>query len=235
MIFSRCNTIPKAILFDLDDTLWPILPVIHQAELSLHLWLTLHAPKVAQQFDIDTLRAQRLQLLAQQPHLKLDLGALRRLGLQQAFQSAGEDSSRIEAAMAHFFAARNAVTLYADVLPGLTRLKEKILLGSISNGNADLEVIGLGRHFTVSLAAAEFGRAKPDAAIFHAACDALNVAPHEAMYVGDDLLLDVDGAQKAGLRAVWLNRTGSCAHQGTGIVPDFICSTLEQLLLWLDI
>lgn len=30
---------PKAILFDLDDTLWPIAPVIAAAETLLHDWL----------------------------------------------------------------------------------------------------------------------------------------------------------------------------------------------------
>ncbi len=225
---------PKAILFDLDDTLWPIAPVMADAEKALYAWLASHAPKVAQQFSIETLRQGRLALLAQQPRLHLDLGALRRIALRSAFEQAGEDSAKVEAAMTHFFAARNAVTPYADVLPGLLRLKGRILLGSISNGNADLEVIGLAHHFKVSLAAGQFGSAKPDAAIFHAACGALGVAPHEAIYVGDDLVLDVAGAQQAGLRAIWLNRNGSSAHPDAAIQPDAICTTLDDLLEWLS-
>lgn len=223
---------PKAILFDLDDTLWPIGPVIVQAEITLHDWLANHAPGVAQQFSIAALRQHRLDLLTRQPELQHDLGALRRAGLLSAFEQTGEDINKVEAAMLHFFAARNAVTPYADVLPGLLRLKDKILLGSISNGNADLEVIGLAHHFKVSLAASEFGSAKPDAAIFHAACVSLGVLPHEAVYVGDDLLLDVVGAQQAGLRAVWLNRAG--AQRDADIHPDAICATFDELLDWLE-
>ncbi|HAT30401.1 MAG TPA: hydrolase [Janthinobacterium sp.] len=225
---------PKALLFDLDDTLWPIGPVIARAELTLHAWLAAHAPSVARQFSIDSLRQQRLALLEAQPHLRADLGALRRAGLHAAFATAGEDGAKVEAAMALFFAERNAVTPYEDVLPGLLRLRERILLGSISNGNADLEVIGMARHFTVSLAAAEFGSAKPDAAIFHAACAALGVAPEEAVYVGDDLLLDVAGAQNAGLRAVWLRRAGQPDHLAAGVAPDAICATFDELLAWLE-
>lgn len=224
---------PKAILFDLDDTLWPIAPVILQAEQSLHAWLQQHAPRVSDRFSIDNLRQARLALLATQPQFHLDLGALRRAGLMSAFEQAGEDIDKVEQAMIHFFAARNAVVPYDDVVPGLLRLKGRVLLGSVSNGNADLQAIGLSHHFQVSVAAHQQGCAKPDAAIFHAACAALAVDPADAVYVGDDVLLDVRGAQQAGLRAVWLNRTGSSAHLAHGVVPDAVCANLDELIDWL--
>jgi len=230
---STRATWPKAVLFDLDDTLWPIAPVIAQAELTLYAWLLEHAPRVAALHSIDSLRQARLDLLARQPHYHLDLGQLRRAGLHAAFEQTGEDSARVEAAMACFFAARNAVAPYDDVLPGLELLGRQVLVGSISNGNADLRAIGLSHHFKVSVAAHEFGCAKPDAAIFLAACRALDVAPHDAVYVGDDVLLDVRGAQQAGLRAVWLNRTGSTRHLEHGVVPDAICADFGELLDWL--
>jgi putative hydrolase of the HAD superfamily len=225
---------PKAILFDLDDTLWPIGPVIAEAERLLFDWLLAHAPAVASRHSIASLRQARLDLLEQQPHFHLDLGELRRAGLQAAFAEAGEELAKIDAAMDHFHAARNAVTPYPDVLPALARLQERFLVGSITNGVANLEVIGMARHFTVSLAAASFGRAKPDPAIFLAACEALGVAPAEAVYVGDDLRLDVAGAQQAGMRAVWLNRKGGQEHLAAGIRPDAICADLDQLMAWLE-
>jgi putative hydrolase of the HAD superfamily len=225
---------PKAILFDLDDTLWPIAPVIAEAELSLQAWLAEHAPLVARQFSIEQMRAHRMELAAARPELHVDLGKLRRASLEAVFAHAGEDASVVDGAMQHFFAARNAVTPYDDVLPGLLKLKHQVVLGTISNGNADLEVIGLAHHFKVSLAAADFGKAKPDPGIFLAACQALHVAPWDAVYVGDDLKLDVEGAQRAGLRAVWLNRTGSEAHLEAGVKPDAICRSFDELLAWLE-
>ena len=224
---------PKAILFDLDDTLLPIAPTIRQAEQSLFDWLREHAPRVAERFSIDTLRHARLELLAQKPEFHLDLGKLRRAGLLAAFEQAGEDSSKVEHAMTQFFAARNAVIPFDDVVPGLIRLRDKVLIGSISNGNADLRTIGLSHHFKVSVAAHELGVAKPDAAIFLAACRELNVAPEDAVYVGDDVLLDVRGAQTAGLRAVWMNRTGSSAHLEHEVVPDAVVRNFDELLDWL--
>lgn len=224
---------PRAVLFDLDDTLWPIAPVILQAEQTLFAWLADHAPRVAERFTIESLRQARLELLAQRPEFQLDLGALRRAGLEAAFEQAGEDISKVELAMVEFFAARNAVIPYDDVLPGLLRLKGKVLIGSVTNGNADLQTIGLAHHFKASVSAPQFGRAKPDPAIFHAACDALGVAPIDAVYVGDDLILDVQGAQRAGLRGVWMNRTASRRHLEVGVQPDAIVADFDELLAWL--
>ncbi|MES3022562.1 MAG: HAD family hydrolase [Pseudomonadota bacterium] len=231
---TPANVRPKAILFDLDDTLWPIGPVIARAEQSLHDWLALHAPRVAQACSIEALRQERLAMLAREPAFARDLGALRRAGLHAAFARLGEDGAKVEHAMLHFFAARNAVELYADVLPALQAMGRRHLLGSVTNGNADLHAIGLAGHFSVSVAASQFGSAKPDPAIFHAACAGLGVAPADAVYVGDDLLLDVQGAQRAGLRAVWLNRSADTSHLDHGVLPDAICADFHQLLAWLE-
>lgn len=225
---------PKAILFDLDDTLWPIAPVIVEAERRLYAWLQQHAPAVARRFSIEQLRQARMALLAREPAYQVDLAALRRAGLHAAFEEAGADRALVDGAMQQFLAARNDVQLYGEVLPALLRLRERALVGSISNGNADLVAIGLDGHFSVSVAAHQMGCAKPDPAIFLEACRRLGVAPADAVYVGDDLLLDVQGAQRAGLRAVWMNRGGSDAHLVQGIAPDAICASLDGLLAWLE-
>jgi putative hydrolase of the HAD superfamily len=225
----------RAILFDLDDTLWPIVPVIRRAETVLHGWLMQHAPAVARQFSIDALRERRKALMASDPVYQLDLRALRHAGLVEAFVAVGEDIAMVDQAMAVFSSARNEVTPYPDVLPSLTRLHRRIALGTVSNGVADLKQIGIAHYFQASVAAHHFGSAKPDPAIFLAACDALQVAPHEAAYVGDDPLLDVEGAQKAGLHGIWINRMEpEAARTLPGHVrPDAICTSFDELERWL--
>lgn len=225
---------PRAVLFDLDDTLWPIAPVIDEAERLLWRYLEQHAPGVVAAHTITSLRQARLVKLAREPHYHLDLAALRRAGLLDAFAACGDDPAHVDEAVALFAAARNLVAPYADVLDGLERLGRRTLVGSISNGNADLAAIGMAHYFKVSLAAHSFGQAKPAPDIFLAACAELGVAPSEAVYVGDDVLLDVRGAQQAGLRAVWLNRNGSSAHLEHGVTPDAICSSFDELLDWLE-
>ncbi|GAA4025778.1 HAD family hydrolase [Actimicrobium antarcticum] len=227
------NQLPiKALLFDLDDTLWPIVPVIVRAETILHDWLRRHAPAVAQDHSIETMRARRLEILAAEPRYKVDLVGLRHAGLTEAFHASGADPVHVDGAMAIFNTARNAVTPYDDVLPSLLRLGGRVALGTISNGSADLDTIGLAGHFRISIAAHQFGTAKPDAAIFHAACSALEVDPAETVYVGDDPLLDVVGAQQAGLRAVWMNRFSRTLPDH--VRPDASCVSLLELEHWLE-
>jgi putative hydrolase of the HAD superfamily len=223
----------KAVLFDLDDTLWPVLPVITRAESVLHDWLAAHAPAVAQQFSIDMLRQQRRELMAVDPRYQIDLWALRHTALCRAFASVGEDVAKVEQAMAAFATARNAVTLFDDVLPVLERLRQcrQFKLAAVTNGTADLDVIGIGHYFHASLSAPRLGCAKPGAAIFHLACDALGVAPAEALYVGDDPQLDIEGAQRAGLRAMWINRFDRILPPH--IRPDGRGTTLHALEPWL--
>jgi HAD superfamily hydrolase (TIGR01549 family) len=226
----------KAVLFDLDDTLWPVVPVIMQAETLLFDWLRIHAPGVAQRHSIESLREERRLLMAANPEYALNLEALRRAGLKRAFDEAGEDLARLEPAMDVFTRARNAVILYEDVLPSLERLGKRVMLGSISNGTADLHAIGLAHYFEVSYAARGFGKGKPEPEIFLAACEALQIAPHEAAYVGDDPLVDVAGAQNAGLHAVWINRSGVEPSQilPDHVHPDAVCATFFELEQWLD-
>jgi HAD superfamily hydrolase (TIGR01549 family) len=45
---------------------------------------------------------------------------------------------------------------------------------------------------------------KPDPAPFHICLDSLKLAPEEAIYVGDDWRIDVEGARTVGMRPIWL-------------------------------
>lgn len=226
----------KAVLFDLDDTLWPIVPVIKRAEDILHAWLQVHAPEVAARVSIDGMRRRRQELMAADPVYQLDLRLLRRAVLSEAFLAAGQDTSLVDDAMAVFSRARNEVTPFEDVLPVLGRLRGRVILGSISNGVADLEAIGMAHLFEASIAAWHVGRAKPDPGIFHLACDALGVLPQETLYVGDDPVLDVAGAKNAGLRAAWIRRF-SAVDAGLlpdGLRADAIVADLHELERWLN-
>jgi len=227
----------KAVFFDLDDTLWPIAPVIQRAEAILFEWLAQNTPNVVKQFTIESLRERRKVLLQENPHYHLDLRLLRHAGLTEALMLANEDIRKVEHAMTVFSAARNEVTLFDDVIPMLSQLRKRVTTGSISNGVADLKTIGLHHYFHLSIAAHQVGIAKPEPEIFHAACNALGIRPSEAVYIGDDLLVDVEGAQKAGLHAIWMKRPDldiGAANIHSHIRPDAICTTLYELDHWLN-
>jgi putative hydrolase of the HAD superfamily len=224
----------RALLFDLDDTLWPIAPVISNAEQVLFTWIAAHAPKVAASYSIEMMRHHRMQLMQAQPKLAIDLKALRHQALHEAFTNCGEDTGLVHSAMQVFNQARNQVEIYEDVAPCLPRLASVVTLGSLTNGAADLEAIGLAHHFEISLAAHQIGKAKPDPHVFLLACEALKLQAEQVAYVGDDLRLDVEGAQKAGLTGIWLNRQNTLPPaELTHIKPDLQFTNLHDLVGWL--
>lgn len=232
---AALHTPVAAILFDLDDTLWPITPVIIRAEHILFDWIRTHAAPVAEHYSIEAMRARRNELMQEQPGLRADLVALRHLCLSEAFASCGVAQSKVDEAMQVFTHARNQVTLFADVVACLPDLSRRIRIGSLTNGAADLEQIGLAEHFEVRVAAHQLGTVKPDPAIFHAACEALKLPPEQVAYVGDDLRLDVEGAQKAGLKGIWMNRSGTTVPPELAhIRPDHSLLSLHDLADWLD-
>lgn len=200
----------RAIGLDLDDTLWPISPVIALAEAQLLQWLMERAPVAAQTFSDPQARlALRRQVLRARPELGHDMGALRHECIRTALESAGEDQAHAAPAFEVFMEHRMRVELYEDALPALRSLSSRFALVSISNGNADLQRVGLGAHFKACMSAQACGVAKPDPVIFQAAAQAAGVGVHEVLHVGDDPALDVLGAHAAGMQAVWLNRHGA--------------------------
>ena len=222
----------RALTLDLDDTLWPIWPAIDRAAAALQTWLAEHAPATAARYPLLAMRALRDTIAAAHPHLLHDFSAQRRLSLEHALRECNEDLACARTAYDVFYAARNQVDFYDDTLEGLIRLGRRFPLAALTNGNADLQVIGLHQHFVFQLGAREHGAAKPDASIFLAACERLGCAPAEVLHIGDDPELDVLGAHRAGLRTVWINRRDETwAHADQ---PDFIAPDLHTLADWLD-
>jgi FMN hydrolase / 5-amino-6-(5-phospho-D-ribitylamino)uracil phosphatase len=198
----------KAISLDLDDTLWPIWPTIERAEKVLHQWLVEYAPMAAALFSTPSaLREIRDHMASSRPDLKNDLSAVRRESIRLALYRAGENPLLAEQAFDIFFAERQRVTLFDDARPSLEFLSARFPLVSLSNGNADLQRVGLGSYFRASISAREFGIGKPDPRIFHAAAGALQVQPEDVLHVGDDATLDALGALNAGMQSAWVNRS----------------------------
>jgi putative hydrolase of the HAD superfamily len=222
----------RALTLDLDDTLWPIEPVMLRAEQRLDAWLRTHCPPVAAAYPIAAMRALRDRVANENPHLAHDFTGQRLLCLRTALQPHGYDEAHVDAAFAEFYAARNEVECYSDALPALERLAARFPLVSLSNGNADLERIGLARFFHFSISSRSFGKAKPAAEIFHAACAGLDLPPEEVLHIGDDPALDVLGANAAGLRSAWLNRSGAAWNHATK--PDVVARDLTELAAMLE-
>ncbi|MFQ5755187.1 MAG: HAD family hydrolase [Acidiferrobacterales bacterium] len=199
----------KAITLDLDGTLWDAEPALAEAERKVHAWFASHYPLLAEMFSIDELRTLRHQLAGRTPRLRHDVTELRKASVRLAARLAGVDPAVSEEAFQVFMRHRNRVQLYEDTLPALEDLRRRYTLCSLTNGNADLDEIGLSHVFHHSLSAAQIGAAKPAPDMFLAVCGLAGVQPEESVHIGDEPETDIAGASAAGCRTIWVNRTNA--------------------------
>src|SRR5690606_13481946 len=96
----------SAITLDLDDTIWPIGPVIVRAENALGAWLREHAPRTAERFPLEAMRALRDEVAAEHPHLAHDFTRQRMIALERMLEAAGDDPALVQPACDACFAAR---------------------------------------------------------------------------------------------------------------------------------
>ncbi|MFG1825565.1 HAD family hydrolase [Microbispora bryophytorum] len=203
----------RAVLWDIDDTLFDYAGA-DRAGLRDHL----AAEGLAELFPSvdDALRHWKAQTelhWARFVAQETDFQGQRRARVQ-GFLGVDMDDSEADAWFDRYVAHFEACwALFPDSLATLNELATGFRQAVLSNSRLDyqerkLRILGVRDHFETVLCAAELGVSKPQAAAFHAACDALKLPPGEVLYVGNEPDIDAGGAMAAGLAAVWLDRDG---------------------------
>ncbi len=220
---------PLVLSFDLDDTLWPVAPVIAAAEDVLLSWLRSRYPKAVQGHSVASMRELRAGVAERFAHRGHDLTFLRHSALRELFAAAGHDESLADEALEVFLTERNRVQFYEDVRPALLRLHSRYRLFALSNGNADLGRCGIAHLFDGHVTARSAGAAKPDARIFAELIERAGVDAARVLHVGDDPLADVVGATRAGMQSIWLNRDARVWPMQFSL-PARTISTLAEII-----
>jgi putative hydrolase of the HAD superfamily len=195
----------KCITFDLDDTLWPVAPVIETAEQKLYDWLSVHYPKITTHYSMQALMQHRIAWSQTVPELAHDVTRLRRQHLVKLAQDFSYAEELADHGLALFREHRNQVAPFQSVVPVLSKLEKSYTIGAISNGNAQLEQISIGKYFKFSISAAQMGANKPCVSLFQEAALQAHVELNQVLHVGDSAEADVIGANQAGCRSVWFN------------------------------
>jgi len=207
---------PKAVLFDLDDTLFD-----HQYSARCALKDLQQQHPELQKHPLEFLAREDFRLLGEKHPLvlagTLSLADSRVQRMQGLFVSCGITISVDEAQ--HFADLRQ--TIYRKMrravpgaLPLLQLLKARVKIGIVTNNFSDeqrdkLHACGLS-DFVDALVTSEDARyAKPDPRIFEIALERLDCAASEAVMIGDSWDSDIAGARSAGLRPIWFNREGT--------------------------
>ena len=235
MKFYRQLNQVKALTFDLDDTFYDNHPIIKVAEQQLFSFLIEHWPQLAGT-GRELWRQCRRDCISQNALLAHDMIALRRCVLQRLFCHIGLQGAELKEAVERsyqvFYQHRSAFKVSERYVSLLHALGEKVPLIAITNGNVDIERVGLAGCFYRVYHASLQQRSKPFPDMFDAARKALALPASSILHVGDNLQKDVFGALSAGYMAGWYaeNRPMIINSEAVQQLPHLQLDDLEELL-----
>ena len=221
----------NVITFDLDDTLWDIYPVLITAEQHVYEWLSEHYPSLCAQYNKLELRQRNVQMAQTLPELKHRLTELRIRTLAAVLEAEGVPVNQAlimsKQAFEIFIKARHEVTLFDYTVTLLSSLSKNYRLGVLTNGNADVNRIGLGEYFDFSFASDQLNASKPQRDHFDAAENHCNSRAENMLHIGDHPRKDVQATIDYGWHSIWVNFDNT-EWKGRG-EPSAIVSSLEEI------
>ena len=155
----------------------------------------------------------------------------------QAVLKAGMDLSTKDVALFDdLFAEHEIGAIPESHRQAIHRLSEMHRLGIVSNIWAqparfehNLQDAGIFDCFEHIVWSSLYGRSKPSAKLFTIALDYWDLSPDRILYVGDDPVRDVTGAQAVGMGTAWINAEGDRLPEGCAR-PDAVIASLPELL-----
>lgn len=219
----------KAISFDLDDTLWHCAPAIANAERALFEWHIRVTPEIARQHTPATLQEFRTEFRKNNPALKGCVTAMRIAGLRSLLESFEYPVNLAEEGFTVFYKARSQVDLYPGAEDMLKALSASFRLAAITNGNADLQSIGISGYFEYVYAANLTLLEKPAPDMFHLCLAEMEISAGTLLHVGDNPVTDIFGANAAGVQTLWFNQYNDTWPEHLDS-PDFEVSDLSDIV-----
>jgi putative hydrolase of the HAD superfamily len=205
----------KAVLFDLDDTLFDHRCCSGQALAKLHAAHPAFQALPFSEFErLHTAYLDEIHPKVQTGEIALDDARQQRF--RRLFETVGvvpDEEVVVRAASAYRDGYRQIRRPIDGALRLLTLVGQHARIGIVSNNLLEeqqdkLHHCGLSVHVDVLVVSGETGVAKPDPAIFHIALERLGCRADEAVMVGDSWTADIVGARAAGIRPIWFNPLG---------------------------
>lgn len=245
----------KGVVFDMGGTLIDFVPGgtwQDMEELGAAGWYNFLRKRG---YPVSGLDAVQTAVWAQMQEAWYSIGQGRddRLGLANQLRLAASrlgfelDSDDFDGSVQSFVEpVQRTLTLIPDAVEIVHMLKDRGLrLGLISNTmwpgehhRVDLARFGLLEAFPPDALffSADEAVWKPDPEIFRRALRVLDLAPEEAIYVGDSLLLDIRGAHNAGMRGVWVENEEPYTPEALkqSVRPDATLQNLQELISIVD-
>lgn len=148
----------------------------------------------------------------------------------------GVDDATFGAELGERFVAerKKAPFFYDDTFVVLDELKGKYQLVLLTNGAPSLQNLKLEitpeivPYFDHIIISGDFGKGKPDASIFEFVMEKAQVTKEDGIMVGDNLMTDILGSSRVGMRNVWINRENKA--QNPDVTPTYEVTSLTEFL-----
>ncbi len=206
---------PKAILFDLDDTLLDMWTAMQSSWEEICADLAPGLGCAAGDLR-ETIRRESALFWADEEAVgeyRVKPLESRTIVVRLSLLSMGlDDSDAEEIAGRSLRGYLERVAPFPDAIKTLEALRSQgFRLGMVTNGSSDTQREKIGRwhlepYFDEIVIESEFGKGKPDPGVFRQALAGTGAAPGEAWMVGDNLYADIGGARSVGVHSVWIHR-----------------------------
>lgn len=203
----------KAVLFDLGDTLIRTadIPEIYR-RISENYGVKLSTDEIREAHKgVEASDAIRCMITSEQEFwVRWNSEVLKRVGIQ-------ENRDFLAMKIDELWWDHADLEIYPDVIDTLTQLKAKgVKTGVITNAlkrdyERILKKLKLTRFFDVVVGIDTLNKAKPDKEIFLHAVNMLGVHPKQAVFIGDSVKYDYEGARHAGLKPLLIDRDGKAS------------------------
>ena len=211
--------LPRAILFDLDDTLIRAYAQPEEAWTRLlHVFaveLDAHDPAAIERVRAAVMEESRAFWSDQAAAAKwrLDIGGARRLATRAGLRRLGRTDDDLADRIADAFTElrRSEYRLYPDALATVDALRARgVKLALVTNGASVMQRPKIARfdlehRFDHIQIEGEFGQGKPELAVYRHALERIGCEACDAWMVGDNYEWEVVAPQKLGICGIWYN------------------------------
>ena len=207
----------KVISFDLDDTLWDNTGVIERCNNKLFDFLCQNHPPIKHHFTLDSIQRLSEQLMLLQSKELENMTVLRKHIIRTMLEETAGDMNLVNQAFAVFYHWRNQINIPQVSIRLLHKLKKKYDLFAVSNGNSNLNKLGIRHFFEKHFIAGIDGRAKPSPEMLIKICNLKSIRPQQLLHIGDSYDTDIMGSISAECQHLEIN-----IHQLSALEQQFV-------------
>jgi len=220
----------EVISFDADGTLWDFMKVMRHSLKHVMKAIEEIDPESAALLTIDKIITIRDRVANNLKGIVINMEEVRLRAFQETLKAIRRPNEELASYLNEIYLKHRFedIELYDDVLPILNVLKKKYKLGILSNGNSYPEKCGLDNLFQFVVFSQDYGIEKPNKYLFEITMKEANCTSNQILHIGDSLETDIQGANNAGIRNVWLNRESK--KNTLGVKVDYEITSLSELL-----